>query len=156
MKLNGSVLLVAAIALGSMGAVGCKSGSDKSDKITDNGNNAAPQEATKPTPEDNPDTAPVLEVNESAHEAPATLEKDALVVSYWAYRAPPALRVETRGVAPGPGHFWRAGYYGWGGRDYAWHPGAWYAPRAGYAYYGPSWNRWGNRWGYRPGRWYRR
>jgi hypothetical protein len=153
MKWNGSLLLIAAMVVGSFGAVGCKSNDNK---VSDKGNESAPQESAAPTPEDNPESAPVSEENESAHESPATLEKDAAVVAYWSYRAPPALRVEERGVAPGAGYWWRGGYYGWRNRDYHWYPGRWYAPRAGYTYYGPSWYHWGNRWGYRPGRWYRR
>jgi hypothetical protein len=153
MKLTGSLLLVAAMVVGSFGATGCKS-QDKAEKITDNGGNA--EQETPATPEDNPDTAPVSTEPEASHDSPAGLERDALVVSYWAPFAPPAVRVEERGVAPGPGYFWRAGYYGWGGRSYRWNAGRWYAPRPGYAYYGPSWHHWGGRWGYRPGRWYRR
>jgi hypothetical protein len=156
MKLNGSLLLVAALAVSSFGAMGCnKSDHDKGQPITDKGNNAAPTEASTPSPEDNPDVAPVSEEKASAHDSPAMVEKDAQFVTYWAYRAPPALRVETVGVAPHPGWAWRPGYWGWGGRDYAWYGGRWYAPRVGYSYYGPSWYRYGTRWGYRPGRWYR-
>jgi hypothetical protein len=150
MKLNGSLLLVAAMVLGSVGGVGCKS----HDKISDKGNNAAPAEA-QATPEDNPEAAAVSEESGDTHDSPAGIEKD-LRVSMWVVdRAPPALRVEERGVAPYAGYWYRNGYYGWGGRDYVWYPGRWYAPRAGYRYYGPTWHRWGSRWAYRPGRWYR-
>jgi hypothetical protein len=151
MKLNGSLLLIAALVVGSFSAIGCKS----SDKISDKGNNAAPEESTAASPEDNPEGAPVSEEAEASHDTPAGIEKDARVFAYWSLRAPPALRVEERGVAPGAGYWYRPGYYGWYNRDYRWYGGRWYAPRPGYAYYGPSWHHWGNRWGYRPGRWYR-
>jgi hypothetical protein len=157
MKSNGSLLVIAALAAGSLGAMGCKSNDNKAtDKVTDTGNNAAPAADTKAaTPEDNPDSAPVVEESADTHDTPAGIERDARFVTYWAPHGPPALRVEERGVGPA-GHFWRGGYYGWSGREYNWYPGRWYAPRAGYSYYGPSWHTYGGRWGYRPGRWYRR
>jgi hypothetical protein len=154
MKLNGSLLLIAALVVGSFSAIGCKSNDNKAgDKITDPGNNAAPAEAT---PEDNPETATATEESADTHDSPAGIEKDCRYSRWYAYRAPPALRYEERGVAPYPNWWYRQGYWGWGGRDYTWYPGRWYAPRPGYAYYGPSWHYWGNRWAYRPGRWYRR
>ena len=103
------------------------------------------------TPEDNPEAAPAS--NDTVAAMPA-VEKDAYWGHYWAPRAPPAIRVEERGVGPA-GHFWRPGYYGWTGRDYAWNGGRWYPQRAGYEYVSPSWHASGGRWGYRPGRWYR-
>jgi hypothetical protein len=153
MKLNGSLLLVAAMVLGSFGGLGCKS-SEKT--IKDTGNEAPQANADKATPEDNPEAAAVSEESADTHDSPAGIEKDLRVSAWIVDRAPPAVRVEERGVAPYSGWWYRQGYYGWGGRDYAWYPGRWYAPRAGYAYYGPTWHRWGSRWAYRPGRWYRR
>jgi hypothetical protein len=151
MKLNQSMLVVAMV-VGALGATGC---SKSSETIKDTGNNAAATEDTKAaTPEDNPDAAPVSETS-VASENPGT-EKDARFYHYWAPRAPPALRIEERGVAPSPGHWWRPGYYGWTGTDYTWYGGRWYAPRAGYEYVYPRWHHIGNRWGYYPGRWHRR
>jgi hypothetical protein len=154
MKLNGSLLLVAAMVLGSFGGVGCKS-NDKADKISDPGNNAAPTENAESTPEDNPEAAAVSEESGDTHDSPAGIEKDCAHARWSVGFGPPAVRVEERGVAPYAGWWWRTGYYGWGGRDYRWYPGRWYAPRPGYAYYGPRWHQWGSRWAYRPGRWYR-
>jgi hypothetical protein len=151
MKLNGSTLLVVAMMAGAMGAMGCKSGGDK---VKDTGNAAAAQDESKATPEDNPDTAPATEGATVNGYAPG-VERDARFYTYWAPRAPPALRVETRGVAPSPGHWWRPGYYGWNGHDHVWYGGRWYAPRAGYTYYGPRWHSVGGRWGYYPGHWHR-
>jgi hypothetical protein len=151
MKLNGTLLLVAAMVLGSFGGVGCKS----QEKISDKGNNAAPAEATAATPEDNPEAAAVSEESGDTHDSPAGIEKDCRGATWTVGFAPPALRVEERGVAPYAGYWYRNGYYGWGGRDYVWYPGRWYAPRTGYRYYGPSWYRYSGRWAYRPGRWYR-
>ncbi len=147
MKTNSSLLVVVAMVVGALGATGCKS----ADKISDKGNDVAAADTAAATPEDNPDTAPVS--NDAAPAATA-VEQDARFYTYWAPRAPPALRVETHGVGPA-GHFWRPGYYGWSGREHVWHGGGWYAPRAGYEYANPGWHHVGNRWGYYPGRWYR-
>jgi len=148
MKLNASVLVAVAMMVGSLGATGCKS----QDKITDTGNNVAAADTSVATPEDNPEAAPV-----STEPAGSTgVEKDAVAFRYWAGHAPPAVRIEERGVAPGAGYFYRPGYYGWSGRDYNWYGGRWYPQRVGYEYASPSWHAVGGRWGYRPGRWYRR
>jgi hypothetical protein len=149
MKLNGS-LLVVAMMVGALGVAGCKS----NETVKDTGNDKAASQATPATPEDNPDTAGVSE--ESVEKANPGVEKDAAFYTYWTLRAPPVLRIEERGVAPGPGYWYRPGYYGWSGTDYAWYGGRWYAPRAGYEYVYPRWHHVGNRWGYYPGRWYRR
>jgi hypothetical protein len=147
MKLNASMLVVVAMVVGSVGAMGCKS----QDKVTDTGNDVA--EGAVATPEDNPVTAAVS-AEESA--TAASVEQDYWRGNhYWANRAPPAARYEGRGVAPA-GHFWRDGYYGWSGRDYSWNRGGYYPERPGYRYANPGWSPVGNRWGYRPGRWVRR
>ena len=143
MKLNGSVLVVVAMMVGSVGAMGCKSQ-----------DGAATSDSAAATPEDNPEAAPVS--NDLSASASVGVEKDAVGIHWGGVHAPPAVRIEERGVAPGPNHFWRPGYYGWNGRDYAWHGGRWYPHRAGYEYTGPAWHNIGGRWGYRPGRWYRR
>jgi hypothetical protein len=150
MKIQGSVLLAVAMMVGSAGAVGCKS----QDKITDTGNApAAADELTTDTPEDNPEAAAVAP--DGADEATAGVEKDARGFAHWAGHAPPAARFEHAGAGRA-GHFWRPGYYGWAGRDYRWYGGAYYPERVGYRYANPSWYQVGGRWGYRPGRWYRR
>jgi hypothetical protein len=146
MKLH--AMLIVAMMVGSLGALGCKS----EEKIKDTGNNPEAVEDTKAaTPEDNPAAAPVLD-NEAKDEA--GIEKDCGGYRYWAYRAPPAVRVEPIGAVRA-GYFWRPGYYGWSGRDYVWRTGAYYPERVGYRYVSPSWYAVGTRWAYRPGRWYR-
>jgi hypothetical protein len=145
MKLNGSVLVVVGMMVGSAFAAGCKA----QDKITDTGNQVAASDTTNlATPEDNPAAAPV---SEDEGQAQAGVEKD-WYGRYWAYRAPPAFRYERVG-AYRPGYFWRNGYYGWSGRDYVWYGGAYYPERVGYRYVNPSWYAVGSRWGYRPGYW---
>lgn len=42
--------------------------------------------------------------------------------------APPRPVVEVRGVAPGRGYVWIAGYHRWDGRAYVWVPGRWELP----------------------------
>ncbi|MEW5984152.1 MAG: hypothetical protein AB1806_17505 [Acidobacteriota bacterium] len=42
--------------------------------------------------------------------------------------APPPPIVEARGVAPGPGHVWIAGYHRWERNRYVWVPGHWTKP----------------------------
>jgi len=146
MKVNTSVLLVAAMMVGAA-ATGCKS----EEKITDKGNNVAANETAAVTPEDNPEAAPVAE---SEMAAPTGVEKDAYWGHYWAPRAPPAYRVEPVG-AYRAGHFWRPGYYGWANNDYRWYGGAYYPERPGYRYASPAWYNVGGRWGYRRGYWHR-
>ena len=45
-------------------------------------------------------------------------------VPYRLATPPPPIRVEARGLEPGPGYFWVAGYWGWN-RAYVWVPGQW-------------------------------
>jgi hypothetical protein len=72
------------------------------------------------------------------------------------YTAPPALQVETIGVAPAPGYFWIGGGWFWEGGRYGWHPGYWSAPRAGYRWVPREWARVGGGWRVRGGVWARR
>ena len=61
--------------------------------------------------------------------------------------APPAPIVETRGVAPGPGYVWIAGYHNWNGNAHVWVPGRWALPPRSHA-------RWvAHRWVKRHGGW---
>lgn len=148
MKLNASMLMVVAMMVGSVG-IGCKS----QEKIADKGNDvAAAEQESAATPEDNPEAAPAAD---SELQAPTGVEKNAYWGHYWTHRAPPAYRYEAVG-AYRSGYFWRPGYYGWGGRDYRWYPGAYYPERTGYRYVTPSWYSVGGRWGYRRGYWVRR
>ncbi len=141
----GRVLGVALVAMATLGATACKSKNTDDDQA----------DTSAPAPEDNPEAAPSSEAAAPPAAAAPTpgAEKD---VRVWAHAAPPAVRAEVQGVAPGPNHFWRAGYYGWNGHVHTWYPGRWYPRRVGYEYYGPRWVRYGARWGYHPGHWYRR
>src|ERR671918_49333 len=40
-------------------------------------------------------------------------------------RTPPAIRVETQTVAPGPGYVWTRGHWRWTGTTYVWVAGSW-------------------------------
>jgi hypothetical protein len=74
--------------------------------------------------------------------------------AYYASTPPPALRVETRGAAPGAGFVWVDGYWGYRGGSYAWVPGNWVRPPRARAVWVPG--RWETRTGryyYRAGRW---
>jgi hypothetical protein len=42
-------------------------------------------------------------------------------------QAPPAVRVETRTVPPGPNYIWSTGYWRWTGTRYVWVSGGWIA-----------------------------
>lgn len=73
--------------------------------------------------------------------------------------APPALQIETVGVAPYPGQVWVGGYWGWSGNRHVWSPGRWEAPRQGYRWEPHRWEQHAGRdggWRERPGRWERR
>jgi hypothetical protein len=75
---------------------------------------------------------------------------------YYAVSAPPPVRVEVRGVAPGPGFIWINGYWGYTGGRYAWVPGRWERPPHPRSRWEEGrWERHGDRWGYRKGRWRR-
>ncbi|MEZ5402475.1 MAG: hypothetical protein R2729_22560 [Bryobacteraceae bacterium] len=54
--------------------------------------------------------------------------------------APPPLRREYRGYAPGPGYVWVNGYWNWGARAYSWVPGRWMVPPARHTRWVPG--RW--------------
>jgi hypothetical protein len=101
-------------------------------------------------PEDTPATAPVQDDKKPG------FEQDAFFYRYYAPHAPPAARVEVRGVAPSPRHFWAPGYYRWNGYDHVWVPGRWDYARPGYEYVGPRWYADGPRWRYTRAYWVRR
>ncbi len=69
-------------------------------------------------------------------------------------RAPPAVRVETQTVAPGPGYVWTAGYWRWTGTTYAWVPGTWVVrPRPAAVWVAGHWVPRYNGWVWVPGHW---
>lgn len=47
--------------------------------------------------------------------------------------APPAARVEVRGVAPSSRHVWVGGYWSWNGSTHLWVAGKWSVPPRGRA-----------------------
>jgi hypothetical protein len=67
---------------------------------------------------------------------------------------PPPPRVETNGLAPGPGFFWIGGYYHWYGNRWGWVRGHYaYPPRRGAAWIGPRYENRGGRRVYIRGYW---
>ena len=69
-------------------------------------------------------------------------------------RMPPAVRVETRTVAPGTDYVWTAGYWRWTGSNYEWVPGSWVArPRPAAVWVEGSWQRRTGGWVWVPGHW---
>ena len=70
--------------------------------------------------------------------------------------APPELRVETAGVAPGPGYAWIGGYWGWHGGRHEWVSGYWERPHPGYVWVPHAWMHVSGGWRLREGYWRRR
>jgi hypothetical protein len=70
------------------------------------------------------------------------------------YDAPPAARVTVRPVAPGLGHVWVDGYWGWSGAAWTWIDGYWMPPRAGHFFVQPRWVPEGRGWRWAPGGWH--
>lgn len=69
-------------------------------------------------------------------------------------RTPPAVRVETETVSPGPGYVWTRGYWRWTGADYVWVPGSWVVrPRPAAVWVQGQWLRRGAGWVYIAGHW---
>jgi hypothetical protein len=67
--------------------------------------------------------------------------------------APPKARIEHRVAAPGPGYYWRPGYYRYD-HDYVWVPGEWVRPPREHAVWvRPRWVHRSNGWVYVEGRW---
>ncbi len=67
---------------------------------------------------------------------------------------PPVYREEVVGVAPGPGYFWVAGFWEWGGAEYRWVHGRWVArpyPRA--VWVRGHWRSTSSGWYWIPGHW---
>jgi hypothetical protein len=75
-------------------------------------------------------------------------------VGMYATSAPPPIRIESRGYAPGPGYYWVPGNYLYNSGGYVWRPGRWDRPPAGrHRWDNGRWDRRGNRYYYREGRW---
>ena len=137
MKLDGKMMVAVAMMLGSLATAGCSTAQ------ADDTGLVAPQETAA--------TAPVENAAQSAGVA-----KDARFFHYYAPHAPPAARIEIRGVAPSARHFWAPGYYRYNGREHVWVAGRWELRRDGFDFVGPHWVRRGVRFEYLPGRWVRR
>ena len=142
MKLNGRMLMVAVMVVGSVAATGCNRPSESSTDAV------APEETVA--------TAPTADDSASPASASPGVEQDSFRFHYYAPRQPPAARFENRGRAPSERHFWAPGYHRWNGREHVWYNGRWEQRREGYTYFSPRWERRATRWEYIPGRWVRR
>jgi len=75
-------------------------------------------------------------------------------VGVYARTAPPPIRVENYGRAPGPGYIWVNGYWGFRGNDYYWVSGRWERPPRGRRRWEDGrWEHRGDRYYWREGRW---
>jgi len=75
-------------------------------------------------------------------------------VGLYARTAPPPIRVETYGPAPGAGYVWVNGYWGYRGNNYVWVPGRWDRPPRGRRRWEDGrWEHRGDRYVWRNGRW---
>lgn len=73
---------------------------------------------------------------------------------YSGYYGPPAPRYGVVGVAPGPGYVWAQGYWDRDGDRWAWREGRWMRPpRARAVWVAPRWERHGRNWRFHEGRW---
>ena len=69
-------------------------------------------------------------------------------------QAPPAVRVETQPVSPGPRYVWTAGYWRWTGTSYVWVSGSWVLPPRQAAVWVPGhWERRAGGWMWIAGHW---
>jgi hypothetical protein len=139
MKLNGKILVTAAMMFGSVAAIGC---------------NAPAGDSSAIAPEETAASAPVEEQSNAGVEQNAVRFRYG--VHYYAPHAPPAARREYYGRPPSERHFWAPGYYRWDGRQHVWVAGRWEVRRHGYEYVAPHWERRWGRWEYIPGHWVRR
>ena len=74
-------------------------------------------------------------------------------VGVYARYAPPPIRVETYGPAPGPGYAWINGYWGWRTNNYYWNTGRWERAPRGRRWEDGRWEHRSNGYGWRDGRW---
>ena len=69
-------------------------------------------------------------------------------------RTPPAVRVESQTVSPGPNYVWTRGYWRWTGTNYIWVPGSWLArPRPAAVWVEGHWERRSEGWLWIGGYW---
>ena len=172
MKLN-RTMLVAVMALGSLGAVGCKHDATTADAdqaaavdqaspavTTDDANLAVDATVEVPAP-------PALK---DETRGPAPTEHHVWSPGYWHYDhvqtvylwepgywqdrtivapvAPPPLRDETveYRYAPAGEYFWAPGSWRWTGVEYTWAPGYWAPRMEGWGWVRPYWVSYGGRW----------
>jgi YXWGXW repeat-containing protein len=75
-------------------------------------------------------------------------------VGVYATNAPPPIRVETYGPAPGPDFVWITGYWAYRSNAYVWVPGRWDRPPRGRRHWEDGrWEQHGDRYRWRDGRW---
>lgn len=68
--------------------------------------------------------------------------------------APPPIRVESYGSAPGTGYVWINGYWGYRGNNYVWNAGRWARPPRGHRQWEDGrWDHRGDRYVWQKGRW---
>src|ERR1051326_7221098 len=67
---------------------------------------------------------------------------------------PPAVRVESQTVSPGPNYVWTRGYWRWSGTNYIWVPGSWIVrPRPAAVWIEGHWERRAAGWVWIGGHW---
>jgi WXXGXW repeat (2 copies) len=75
-------------------------------------------------------------------------------IAYYAPVPPPPARVESHGLPPSPDQVWIAGYWAYENGHHVWRDGHWEKPpRANARYIEPRWDRKGNQYAFREGRW---
>jgi hypothetical protein len=160
MKLDKGILVAVAMMVGSMAAVGCKSQTPK--PITDEGPLApvvleqpakAEPAPAQPAPAAQPESAKVAVATTPKTIVDARFQNPTLPHLGVASKAPPPLRIESRGRAPSADAFYVPGYWRYSGAQYVWMSGGWDTRRIGYRYAAPRWERTGTRYVFVPGRW---
>ena len=69
-------------------------------------------------------------------------------------RTPPAVRLESQTVSPGPNYAWTRGYWRWSGTNYIWIPGSWIVrPRPAAVWVEGHWERRAAGWVWIAGHW---
>ena len=69
-------------------------------------------------------------------------------------QTPPAIRVESQTVSPGPNYTWTRGYWRWSGTNYVWVPGSWIVrPRPAAVWVEGHWERRAGGWIWIAGHW---
>lgn len=150
MKLNGSMLVVVAMMVGSLGAMGCKTSEQSAQPEGDVTVSEQPAAETAKT--ETPAT------NESATilaKASVAVGQQAPAQRVYVPQAPPAPRFENRGRAPSARHFWVSGHWQPINGRFVWINGRWDTRREGQRFVQPRHHREGSRWVYVPGHWER-